>query len=323
MASIFGSIAPASRLCLGTAGFGSSVDKNDSFRVLDTFFEHGGNFIDTAHIYAAWLPNGAGASERTVGEWIRSTGLRDQVVVATKGGHPPLDDMGHGRCGPDDIERDLNESLDRLGLDSVDMYWLHRDDASRPVGEIAEILARFQRDGRIRAFGGSNWTWDRLTAAVAYAEQQEIRGMVASQPGWALADRRNDTKAYPCMLFLDEPTRQKHIETGFPVVAYSAQATGWFGEENVGWARNGFVGQAPKAGEAYDTPVNRARLLNAMALAAKKDCTANQIALAYLLNQPFAVYPIIGSGNPQHVVEACLATEITLAPEECEALRQG
>lgn len=323
MGALFGSIASPSRLCLGTAGFGSSIDKHDSFRVLDTFFEHGGNFIDTAHIYAAWLPQGAGASERTVGEWLRATGLRDRFVVATKGGHPPLEDMTRGRGGPDDLERDLDESLNRLGLDSVDMYWLHRDDRSRSVGALVETLARFLSDGRIKAYGGSNWTWERLADARDFAQRKGLPAMAASQPGWALADRREDTKPYPCMLYLDEATRRRHIETGFPLVAYSAQATGWFGAENTAWARGGFAGPAPRGGDAYDTPENRQRLLRAIALAHRHDCTPNQIALAYLLNQPFPVYPIIGTGRPEHVVEACEAVSLVLTSEAREFLRAG
>ncbi len=323
MGTLFGSLAAPSRLCLGTAGLGSSIDKHDSFQVLDAFFEHGGSFIDTAHVYAAWLPRGAGASERTVGEWIRSTGVRDQIVLATKGGHPPLEDMSRGRCGPEDLERDLEESLARLGLEGVDLYWLHRDDARRSVDDIVETLARFQQDGRINAYGGSNWTWERLAEAIAYARRRGLPTMAASQPGWALADRREDTKPYPCMLYLDEATRQRHIEASFPIVAYSAQATGWFGAENAAWARKGFAGHAPRGGDAYDTPENRQRLLRAIALAQRHDCTANQVALAYLLNQPFPVFPIIGTSRSEHVVEACEALDVVLTHEECEFLRTG
>jgi aryl-alcohol dehydrogenase-like predicted oxidoreductase len=122
MASIFRSKVEPSRICLGTGSFGSEISKKDSFAVVDAYVEAGGNFLDTAHIYAAWLKDGWGASERTIGEWLRVHGVRDQMVIGTKGGHPPLDNMGLGRCSRACLGQDLSESLDRLGVSSVDIY---------------------------------------------------------------------------------------------------------------------------------------------------------------------------------------------------------
>src|SRR5690606_3513631 len=111
----------------------------------------------TAHIYAAWREGGWGASERTLGEWMRAHGNRRELVLGTKGGHPPLDRMEEYRGSRECLERDLSESLERLGVDYVDVYWLHRDDPTREVGEMIETLAGFVRDGRIRSYGASNW----------------------------------------------------------------------------------------------------------------------------------------------------------------------
>lgn len=322
MRSLFGTRIEPSRICLGTGSFGSEISKNDSFAVFDAFVEAGGNFLDTAHIYAAWIQDGWGASERTVGEWLRVHGARDQVILATKGGHPPLDNMALGRCSRACIEQDLNESLDRLGVESVDLYWLHRDDPDLSPGEIIETLASIAREGRIACYGASNWVASRIEAANAYAAEHGLPPFVSSQPGWALADHETDKTSPSPMLYLDESMRQWHVRTGFPLVAYSSQAGGFFSVDNVAWARTGCVGPIPKR-KACDTPANRRRLLKAIELADDKGVTANQIALAYLLSQPFPVFAIIGTGRPDHAREALAASALRLSEAQCASLRDA
>jgi aryl-alcohol dehydrogenase-like predicted oxidoreductase len=314
-----GAVQP-SRVALGAASFGSEIPADTSFAVMDAYAADGGNFLDTAHIYAAWVPGGWGASERTVGEWILANGVRNSVVVATKGAHPPMDDMTHGRCSRECIRQDLEESLDRLATDHVDLYWLHRDEPGRPVGDIIETLAELQREGLLRACGGSNWTCARLAEANAYAADHGLPPFVASQPGWALADPASPASPVLGMLFLDEPSRRWHEESGLPLAAYTSQAKGYFGEENAAWASGGFQGKAPR-GEEYDCEAGRGRLLRAMDLAHVKGCSTGQIALAYLLCQRFPVYPIMGTRNPARVREAMGAVAVRLTPAEVAALR--
>jgi aryl-alcohol dehydrogenase-like predicted oxidoreductase len=320
--SMFNTKIMPSRICLGTATFGSEITRRDAFAVLDAFIEAGGNVIDTAHIYAAWIAEGWGASERTVGEWLRVNGCRDKVIVATKGAHPPLDNMSLARGSRGDIEQDLSESLERLGLDSVDVYWLHRDDPAKPGEDMIETLAGLASKGLIRSYGASNWTIPRIEAANDYARTRGLAPFAASQPGWALADHDTDDDAPSPMRYLDERGRQWHVETRFPLFAYSAQALGFFGQANAYWARGGFQGAAPRD-KGYDTPANRQRLEKAAALAEKKDCTPNQIALAYLLHQPFPVYPIIGTGKPSRLFDAMGAMNVVLSEEESALLREG
>jgi len=308
-----------SRICLGTAEFGSRIDRRASWAVMDAYAEAGGNFFDTAHIYAAWLPNGWGASERTLGEWIRENGLRDKLVLATKGGHPPLDKMTMGRCGPEMIESDLSESLDRLGVEYVDIYWLHRDDRERTVSEIVDTLSDHILQSRIKAWGVSNWTVARICAALADARKRSRVPPIASQLGYSLADRPTDEASPSPMRYMDSETHAWHTQTRFPSVAYSSQATGYFGIANCAWARKGFPGDAP-AGRSYDGTENRARLLQTIKVADERGVTANQVALACLLHQPFPVYPIIGTHQVRHVREAMQATMISLTAEEMHRL---
>ena len=308
-------LAP-SRIVLGGVPFGSAISKQDSFTLMDAFAAAGGTFIDTAHGYARWLEGGDGASERTIGDWIRVRGNRDRMVIATKGGHPPLGAAEPiGRCSKVVLERHLEESLDRLGLDHVDLYWLHRDEPSRPVGEIIESLTDFQRSGRMLACGASNWTTERIQAANDYAEGLGLPPFVASQPWFSLGVVAGGPTAKEAVSESADPLRQWHVATGLPMIPYSSQANGYFGVQNVAWAKGGFAGSPPRA-ETFDSPANRRRLTRAIDLAEMKGCTANQIALAYLLNQPFPVFPIIGTSNPDHACEALSAVGITLPEAE-------
>ena len=115
-------------LCLGTGGFGTRIPQDQAFQMLDRFAELGGNFLDTARVYAAWLPGGEGASERTIGAWLKSRDMAASCIVATKGAHPNLATMRISRLTPAEIAADVSASLEALGVEAIDLYWLHRDD---------------------------------------------------------------------------------------------------------------------------------------------------------------------------------------------------
>ena len=156
---------------LGTIGWGTKLRGEELDRFYDAFRAAGQNFFDSAHVYAFWLPGGAGASERALGEIVRRRGDRNSVILATKGGHPP---MKGGYDGPDQylspevLARDVAESLERLGVNAIDLYFLHRDD-SRAHGEIMDALHEHVVSGRMRELGASNWTTARIEEANRYA----------------------------------------------------------------------------------------------------------------------------------------------------------
>ncbi len=312
--------AVPSKIVLGTTSMGSNIPKVEAFGLLDAFMQAGGNFIDTAHVYSSWEPQGEGASERTIGEWLKGNGARDSMVIATKGGHPPLEAMDCPRCTYAEMSRDLNESLERLRIDRVDLYWVHRDDVRMPAGEIIDAMGRFVQEGRVRNIGASNWTKERIAEANAWASARGLPTFVASQPRWALADRVHEMPPPDNTLDADEPVRLWHETTGLAMTPFTAQAKGFFGAENVSWAKNGFQGPIPR-GARYNAPANHRRLLRAMQLAEQKGVTAHQIALAYLMNQGFPVHPIIGTRNPGRIREAMAASTIQLSHEETDWLR--
>ncbi|MFW5870627.1 MAG: aldo/keto reductase, partial [Candidatus Sumerlaeota bacterium] len=290
-------------------------------RLMDLFYEKGGRFLDTAHVYAAWLKDGAGKSERCVGEWMRANGMENEVVVATKGGHRSLeDDVSSGNLSRKFLEQQLSESLDRLGLDYVALYWLHRDEPERPVEKIMETLATFHDEGRIGAIGASNWTTARMEAANRFARDNGLPEFVASQPRFSAAhSTKTDTPNKNGMITLGAKGLAWHRKTQVALIPYSSQANGFFGSANVKWAKGGFEGEAPTKPQ-NDSPENRKRLLSAIDIAARVGATANQVALAALIGLPFPVYPIIGTSKADHLTEALDATQIKLGKADVQSI---
>jgi aryl-alcohol dehydrogenase-like predicted oxidoreductase len=305
-----------SAVCLGTGGFGSDISRETSFAILDAFFERGGNFADSAHVYAAWIPGGGGASERTLGAWMRERGVRNRFIVGTKGGHPDLATMHISRLSPAEITQDLHESLDRLGTDTIDLYWLHRDDPAVPVDEILGVLNEHLAAGLIRAIGASNWSPARLEEARRHGETHRLKPFCASQIGWSLAEANPELQGQLGMRYMDEPTMDYHESSRLPVVAFSSQAMGFFSGK---FGPEGQGMETPKGqglARYYGLEENFKRLGRAGELAARWGCTLNQVALAYLFSQRFAGCGIVGSRSVEQAVDSCGAGDLTLSPEE-------
>lgn len=303
-----------SALCYGTAMFGTDVSVEEADRQFTIFREAGGNFFDSAHCYGAWGAAGTGASERMLGEVVRRHGCRDEVVIATKGGHPAVDPeypRPDRYITPELIARDIDDSLSRLGMAHVDLYYLHRDDLRLTVGEIIEILNAEIARGRLRYLGVSNWAVSRIAEANAYAEAHGRQGFVASQPQWSLAHPNLVPTVDPTMRALPPDDHRWHRQQQFPAIPYSSTACGYF-------ATGGRSGV-----ESFDNAISRARLQRAQHLAAELGCTSNQIALAYLLHQDFPVIPIVGATKPAHLQDALGAPDIRLTREQRDWLYTG
>ncbi|MBT3377992.1 MAG: aldo/keto reductase [Lentisphaerae bacterium] len=290
-----------STFCMGAMPFGDSYGGDEGDALLDTFVEHGGNFFDTAHCYCFWTAAGAGSSERALADYLDRRGLWDEVTVATKGGHPS--ESGYRTVehylSPGRIAADIDDSLGRMQIDTIDLYWLHRDDLRVPVGEIVECLNSEVRGGRIRYFAGSNWSGTRLEQANTYALENGLQGFVASQPCWSLASKPMSRS----MRELSPEDWEYHVRMGMPVIPYSPTAQGYFAS---GGAK----------GKAYDVPANAARLRKVQALAEERGVSTNQVALAWLLNQPFPVIPILGTSKCEHLLDALGAANISIDPTD-------
>jgi aryl-alcohol dehydrogenase-like predicted oxidoreductase len=315
-------------ICLGTAQYGSQLSEHDSFALLDRFAEQGGTFLDSAHIYGAWDPNGSnggcGNSELVIGRWLKARGCRERMVVATKGGHPDFATKVSGMTR-DTVRRHLHESLDRLQCDSIDLYWFHRDDRAIAVAEILSWLAEPMQQGLVRAVGCSHWRIDRLEDALVAAKQFGLPRICASQVAWSLARSKSTRTDGPFgeQLGVDDETRRFHAKRQLPLAAYNSQAGGFFAAKYDGLDFHAADFPKPGLARNYGSEENlRCRAL-ARQFAALKGCTTNQIALAWLLNQPFPSFVVIGPGNEKQLDDSMNATAVTLSDAEMQSLENA
>lgn len=171
-------------LVLGGNVFGFTADRTASFAVLDAFVDRGGTMIDTADVYSAWVAGHVGGeSETMIGEWLRASGKRDQVLIATKVGMMP------GGLKPDVIEQAVEGSLRRLGTDRIDLYFAHKDDENTPIDDVLAAFARLLDAGKIRSIGASNYSAMRLKAALDASKAASLPHYTVVQPEYNLVSR--------------------------------------------------------------------------------------------------------------------------------------
>lgn len=301
-----------SQICLGSADFGASVTQPTAFSLMDAFIAEGGNFLDTAHVYSDWIPNTKSTSEKWIGQWLKKSGMREDVFIATKGAHPKLTSMNVSRLSEADINLDVSESLEYLQIDTIDLYWLHRDDVQIPVGDIIEALNEQVWLGNIRYFGCSNWTFSRIQEAINYAVEHHVQGFVANQPLWSLAEA--DMRQIPdkTLVGMGKEGVAFHERTQMAVIPYTSQAKGFFSKVE----RSGEAGLSEGDRKVYFNDLNKKRLLRVQELAKKYAVTVNDIALSYLLSQPFVTIPVVGCKTIEQLKSSFKALDVMLTSEE-------
>lgn len=309
-----------SALCLGSNMFGTAYDQAKSSALLDVFVGGGGNFVDTARSYGDWIPDAPkGASERAIGAWLRGQD-RSSVIIATKGG---FFDMRAGdwrrRVTPQDIAADLGESLDHLGVDTIDLYWLHADNAQAPVEPIIDALIAHQKSGAIRYFGASNWTPGRIAEAQAYAASVGHTGFAAIQPFWGLARPNAEGAAAAGYGFYYEDGLAAVHTKALPMVPYAGQSRGVFAK----WIEEGEDALRDDLKAMYVNAANRNRLEAIKQVAKDRGTDVNAIVLAYLTSQPVQTVPIIGASSVNQLKASLDAADLTLTPEELSQLGQA
>lgn len=309
-----GTALTVSPLCLGGNRFGGELDEAGSFALLDAFAERGGNFIDTAHVYADWIPgNAPSSSERMLGAWLRARRPAD-VVIATKGGHPRLDDPATPRLDAASLRQDVDEARGHLGLEMLDLFYLHRDDPARPAADILAGLEALREAGAIRHYGASNWSAARLREAEAAAEANGWQGFVANQCEWSLAVR-NAGSGPGDLHGMDRAMFDFHRRTRIAAVPYSAQAKGYFERD---------PGALPEAlAKLYGNERNRETGAKLRALAEHRGVSSTQAMLAALMRAPFVTVPVIGCRSPAQLEASLAALDVALAEDEALALLES
>ena len=294
----YGTIAgidkPVSRLVMGVDNQRTMPHAEVMF---DDFFERGGTCFDTAWQYAG------GACEKVLGSWIEQRGVRDQVVILDKGAHTPF-------CTPEDAESQLSQSLERLWVDQVDLYMLHRDNPEVPVGEFIDVLNRLQRAGKLHIFGASNWTVERVVEANTWAAKNGLNGFTMISNNFSLA-RMIEPVWAGCRSASDPETRAWLEETQMPIFPWSSQARGFF----TGRAKPGDHSD-PELVRCWYSADNFQRLERVNQLAAERDVPPIAIALAWVLNQPFPTFPLIGPRALSETRSSFQALEVDLTRGE-------
>ena len=266
---------------------------------MDAYYEAGGNLLDTAWVY------GRGLTESIFGDWHTSRAVpREEIVLIGKGAHSPL-------VYPDQIARQLTESLERLKTDHVDIYFMHRDNEEVPVGEFVDAMDAEVKAGRIRGlFGGSNWSRERLQAAMDYAEANGRTPPGAMSNNFSLAEMI-DPIWDGCVAASDDAWKAWLTEKQFPNFAWSSQGRGFF-TDRAGRDKT----DDEELVRVWYSEKNFGRRERAIELAEKLGRKPIHVALAYVLAQPFPVIPLIGPRNVAELEDSLSALDIRLTPEQ-------
>ncbi|PWH05387.1 oxidoreductase [Brachybacterium endophyticum] len=267
-----------SRLVMGCD---NQPDLAHASALFDAFVESGGTTFDSAYIY------GGGHHEEQLGQWITNRGIREDVVVITKGAHTP-------HCDPESLTRQLLESLERQQTDYADLYMMHRDNLDIPVGEFVDVLNEHLEAGRIRAFGGSNWTPARIDEADAYARAHGKQGFSLVSNHFGLAEAL-DVPWAGCVHATDPASKAWLEQRQIPLFPWSSQARGFF----TGRAAPEDRSDAELV-RCYYSDANFERLERARTLGREFGVPPTAIALAYVLAQPFPTFPLFG---PRSITE--------------------
>jgi predicted dehydrogenase/aryl-alcohol dehydrogenase-like predicted oxidoreductase len=265
--------------------------------MFDAFYEIGGTTFDTAYIY------GGGYIEKLVGQWVRNRGVREDIVMITKGAHTP-------HCDPESITRQLEESLERQGTDYADLYMMHRDNPDIPVGEFVDVMDEHLRAGRIRAYGGSNWTPARVDEANAYAKANGRTGFTILSNHFGLAEAL-DVPWAGCVHATDPDSKAWLEERGIALLPWSSQARGFF----TGRARPEDRSDAELV-RCYYSDENFERLSRAEELGAERGVPATAIALAFVLHQDFPTFPLFGPRSIGEMRSSTLGLGVELSEAE-------
>lgn len=291
-------------LSLGGNVFGWTADRDTSFAVLDGYLAAGGNLVDTADGYSAWVPgNTGGDSERILGQWFQARGNRDDVVLATKvSQHPDF----KGLAG-DNILRAADASLERLGSDHIDLYYAHFDDETVPLEETVAALSSLVDAGKVRYIGISNYSPERIEEWFRITEAEGLRRAVALQPHYNLVERDFEQKY-----------RALAERENLGVVPYFALAAGFL----TGKYRDGVTVDSARAAGASKYLDDRGRaVLDALdSVAAAHDASVASVALAWLAAQPTVVAPIASARTLDQLPDLLASVTLDLTDDELDAL---
>jgi aryl-alcohol dehydrogenase-like predicted oxidoreductase len=304
-----------SKIALGTMYFGSETPEEDAFAILDAFVEADGNLIDTANVYVG------GVSEQIIGRWFaaRPHDVTDRVVLATKGRFGPGPDVNAVGLSRRHLHRALNESLSRLGIDTIDLYQLHASDIHTPVEETLSFLDEAVKAGKIHYIGLSNFTGWQLQLIISTAKAMSVQVPVTLQPQYSLLSREIEWEIIPAAL-----------HNGIGLLPWSPLAGGFLTGK---YQRGGAASSDTRAGsekpiyqwiseEYANSDHNWATIGEVVRIAKEIGATPAQVALSWIADRPGVIAPIVGARTVEHLRNNLGAADLTLSDETTEALEK-
>jgi len=297
-------IAP---VCFGGNVFGWTLDQRQSLEILDAFAAEGFNFIDTADTYSWWINGVGGQSETIIGNWMKSRGNRNEIVIATKvgsqtGEHPADITRKH-------ILKSVDESLKRLQISHIDLYYTHFDDERTPVEETLSAYDEIIKAGKVRYIGASNVSVERLSESFAAAKAENLPEYAALQPHYNLAERGKFETQYA-------PVAEKHNLSVFP---YYSLASGFLTGK---YRSEADLGQSVRGGGAKKYLNGKGLgILEALdRVSAKHETTQAAVSLAWLMAQPLITAPIASATTKSQIQAMTNAVNLTLDADDLRIL---
>lgn len=292
----------------GCINGGLKWDGKDADAVFDAFFDLGGNLYDTARVYSDWILPEIGRSERTVGEWLSRSNKRNEIVLATKGGHPDMRarevDLHKSRLSKKEMEYDLDLSLKALQTDWIDLYFYHRDDKTRPVEELIDTMESFVKAGKIRYYGCSNWSTERIKEADSYCRKMGYRGFAANQMYYNVGSMNKRPPSDDTLVMMDQEMLLYHRENPQNLaMPYMGLCSGVFHK----WIA---LGDEAVKGSEYYTKANEKIKDQLLIIMDKYHATATQAVLGFFTCQDFYCVPLYGPRDKDSFADACSTFEI-------------
>lgn len=296
-------------MVLGGNVFGWTARGEDAFRILDRFVEAGGTMIDTADVYSAWVPeHKGGESETLIGEWLRRRGSREGVLIASKVGMLHRH-WGVGKLEPWRIEKAAEDSLRRLGVETIDLYYAHQDDPETPMEQVVEAFDRLVKAGKVRALGASNFTAERLRLALAVAGEMGMSRYDVLQNEFHLLERGK----------LEGELQQLCLAEGIGVLPFYGLASGYLTGKYRSAADYGKSIRGDRMAK-YVEGRGPAVLAVLDEVASETGATQAQVALAWVAAQPAVAAPIASARTPEQLDELLGAMTLELKPDQLARL---
>lgn len=302
---------PLSRIVFGTY-IKPMIEDKDVFELLDEiYYEAGVNVFDSAACY--------GEAEASLGRWVKARDLREKIVILTKGANTS---KYRHRLTEHDIMTDIEDSFAKLQTDFIDIYILHRDNPDVPVGPIVELLNKLHLQGRIGAFGGSNWTLERTKDANSYANEHGLIPFSVCSPSFSLAECIGDP--WGGSVTISGPKHKDYRDylktLNIPVFSYSSLARGFLSGKLKSSDEKKAKDIIGYAADEYGYPVNYEKLERAEEMAAEKNASVSEIALSWLMHQELNIYAITSPSSTEHIRSTTRALDIPLTETELKWL---